>query len=153
MDPIYLIIGTDPTAWYLAHTDFDQVAAQLSQPGPVVLNVTSPLAGRLVLSAAGAGSVSLLNPPHVGGTHPTDIDHPAKPLLYVPTVTGPTRGSPGYDLAAGTDLGALEQAIVAAMGDGSSLAVQVSVGMSSGLMVLSGATLAFAVLCSHAPKD
>jgi hypothetical protein len=100
-----------------------------------------------VLSVRLAGSLTLFCPPAIVGAHPTDIDKPPPPLLYVPTVTGATQEAPGYALDHGTDLGALEQSIVAAMHGGAQLLVRAAVGESSGLLVLSGAALAFAVLC------
>jgi hypothetical protein len=78
---LWLQIGTDPTPWVLADTDYDSLAAQLSgATGPVVLPVVSPLQGQLVLSPRAAGAVSLLRTPWVGGPHP--VGDP-------PTVGGP----------------------------------------------------------------
>lgn len=142
-----LTIGTDPTLWWLENLDYGVVAAELSQDGPVVLDVAHPLRGRLVLCVPCAPSVTLFRPPVTVGTHPTDIAKPPPPLLYLPTVTGATQDEPGYALDLGTDLGALEQGIVAAMRDGSRLPVHATDGLTSGLLVLNGATLAFAVIC------
>jgi hypothetical protein len=145
---LYLRIGTDPTVWY-PQEDYAAVAAALSQAGPVVLDVVHPLQGRLVLSVEHAGSVSLVSPLDPHGIHPTDTPAPA-PFLYVPTATGPDPVESRYPLATGTDLGALEQSIMAAMRAGTPLAVQVSSG-AHGLVMLGGAALAFAVICPAAP--
>jgi hypothetical protein len=146
VDPIYLLIGTDPASWYLADAGYSQVVAELAQAGPVVLDVVSPLRGRLVLSVAHAGSVSLLKVPPTVGTHPGDAYRAHAARLYLPTAAGPGKDLPGYELAAGTKLSALEQDIVAAMRDGTPLPVPVTAGLGSGQVVLSGGTLAFAVL-------
>jgi hypothetical protein len=152
VDPyLNLRVGTDPTVWRLENVDYAAVAAELSQAGPVVVDVAGPLPGRLVIAMARAGSASLFRPPVTVGTHPTDIAKPPPPLLYLPTVTGVTHTSPGYELARGTDLGALEQSITAAIRDGSLLPVEVSAGLSGGLVVLNGAALDFAMLSPASP--
>lgn len=146
MADLWLRIGTDPTEWILQNADNDALTGQLSQASPVVLPVTSPLQGRLVLSVLRAGGISL-RPPGPVGAHPTGVVKPRQPLLYLPSVTGPTQQSPGYELAAGTDLAALENSIVAAMQDGTLVPIRGSGPGDSGLLVLSGASLAFAVIC------
>jgi hypothetical protein len=166
---LFLQIGTDPTVWVLPG-EYDAVARQLGQAaGPVSLPVAAPLQGQLVLSSQGAGSVSLLGPRGVGGSHPTGAtlggaapvsprgSHPTgviapEPLayLYVPKVTAATRDLPGYPLDPGTDLAALERRVMDAMTDGTRLDVRVSAGSGGGLLVLNGAVLAFAVLTQAA---
>ncbi len=190
---LWLQIGTDPTPWVLADTDYDSLAAQLAgATGPVVLPVVSPLQGQLVLSPRAAGTLSLFrtpwvggphpvgDPPTVGGPHPVGDEpsgggpHPVgeppapggSPAVYLPSVTAANPGSPVNVLDPGTDLTALEQKIVDAMNQGTSLtlevvqrdivdatsvglspvALQVSASSGSGQLVLNGAALAFAVL-------
>ena len=149
---LWLQIGTDPTPWVLADTDYDSLAAQLAgATGPVVLPVVSPLQGRLVLSPRAAGTLSLFrtpwvggphpvgNPPTVGGPHPVGGDpsgggpHPVgnqptpggSPAVYLPSVTAANPGSPVNVLPPGTDLATVEQNIINAMNGGPSLTLEV----------------------------
>jgi len=147
---IFLRIEGDPTAWVLQASGYQAVAQDLSQASrPVVLPVVAPLQGRLVLSPRCAGSIAVLGPPGGAGWVPSDIKLPTA-LLYVPSATGPTQDFPGYALARNTDLGALEQEIVAAMSQGSVLTVEVSDNSERGVLVLNGAALLLAVLCPAA---
>ncbi len=142
-----LQIGTDPTAWLLQDSDEDAVAAELGQAmGPVMLPVVAPLHGRLVLSPLCAATVSLLRLPSDLGAHPTGAIGPARPVLYLPSVTAATQQSPGHALDPDTDLAALEQDIIAAMTGGTRLTLQISALSGGGFLVLNGALLAFAVL-------
>jgi uncharacterized protein YheU (UPF0270 family) len=140
-----LRIGTDPTDWEIPQDlDIDALAQQLAA-GPVVLPVSYPLNGTLVVSARNAGAVSFALP-GLDGSHPTDADLPS-PVIHLPSATAPTHDAPGGDtLPRGTDMRQLQQDIVAAMTDGSFLTVQTS-SVPGGALVLSGATLAYAVLC------
>ena len=125
MDIILRIEG-DPAAWILEASGYRAVAQDLSQASrPVVLPVVAPLQGRLVLSPRCAGSIAVLGPPGgaCGGSPATSSCPTA--LLYVPSVAS-RDAFPGYALARNTDLGALEQEIVAAMSQGSVLTVEVS---------------------------
>jgi hypothetical protein len=149
---LWLQIGTDPTPWVLADTDYDSLAAQLSgATGPVVLPVVSPLQGQLVLSPRAAGAVSLLrtpwvggphpvgDPPTVGGPHPVGDEpsgggpHPVgeppapggSPAVYLPSVTGGNPGSPVNVLAPGTDLATVQEDIVDAMNQDTFLTLEV----------------------------
>lgn len=144
-----LRIGTDPTDWEVAQDlDANALAQQLAA-GPVVLPVSYPLLGTLVVSARNAGSVSFTLPgPH--GSHPTDATWQL-PVIHLPSATAPTPDVPGYTLPRGTDMARLEQDIVAAMTDGTFLTVQTS-SVPGGALVLNGATLAYAVLCLVAGK-
>ncbi len=146
-----LQIGTDPTSWYMQPAEYDTVAAGLAQPGtPFAVNVLAPLEGRLVLSARAAGGVALTLPFKPVGWVPSGAIKPTAPLLYLPSAAGPTHSNPGYMLAVGTDLAALEQELIAAMeGSGSvlSLALDVPGPDGKGTLLLSGATLAYVVLC------
>jgi hypothetical protein len=143
---IFLRIGTDPTAWVLENAEPDTVAAQLSQAtGPVVLPVAGPLQGDLLVSppAAGIISVQRLSPTH--SAHPSHIALTRWPVLYLPSPAGPAPHSPGYPLAASTDLAALKQDIIAAMTGGTFLSIQVA-DIPGGVVLLNGAALDFAVL-------
>ena len=143
---IFLRIGTDPTAWVLENADLDTVAAQLSQAtGPVVLPVAGPLQGNLVVSPSAVATISVQRPAPGHGLHPRHIALPRFPVLYLPSLTGPTKDSPGYPLAPGTDLAALEQEIIAAMTGRTLLSIQIA-DIQGGVVLLNGAALAFAVL-------
>ena len=143
---IFLRIGTDPTAWVLENADPDTVAAQLSQAtGPVVLPVAGPLQGNLVVAPSAAATISVQRPSPTHTTHPSHIALPRGSVLYLPALTSPTQDSPGYPLAPGTDLAALEQDIIAAMSGHTFLSIQVS-DVPGGVVLLNGAVLDFAVL-------
>ena len=146
MGYIYLRIGTDPTAWVLENAEPDTVAAQLSQAtGPVVLPVTAPLLGDLVVAPSAAATISVQRPDPMHGTHPSHIALPRWPVLYLPSPTGPTQDSPGNPLDPNTDLAALEQDIIAAMSGRTFLSIQIA-DIPGGVVLLNGAALAFAVL-------
>jgi hypothetical protein len=157
---IILRIWADPTSWFITGTSYGAIADELGQGSPVLLDVAFPLQGQLVLSLAHAGSVALLPPWAHAGTHPGDNPPPAQgraeigtgapaplplrlPALYLPSTAGATLESPGYRLPADTDPGALASAIKTAIGGGS----RYRVSLASGLLVLNGAALAFAVIC------
>ena len=143
---IFLHIGTDPTAWVLENADPTTVAAQLTQAtGPVVLPVVGPLQGNLVVSPSAAAAISVQRPSPTHSAHPSHIAVPRLPVLYLPSLTGPTQDSPGYPLAAGTDLAAQEQDIIAAMSGRTLLSIQLA-DMPGGVILLNGAVLDFAVL-------
>jgi hypothetical protein len=143
---IFLRIGTDPTQWVLENAEPDAVTAQLSQAtGPVVLPVASPLQGNLVVSPSAAATISVQRPSPGRGVRPSHITMPRWPVLYLPSLTGPTQDSPGYQLAPGTDLAAQEQDIIAAMSGRTFLSIQVA-GIPGGVVLLNGAALDFAVL-------
>jgi len=162
---IILKIGADPTRWLAEAASFDAMAAHLDQSGPVTVGVAGPVRGTLVLSIAHAGTVTLLPPLPGEGSHPSDNPPPiqphalvslealvlVEPALYVPTVTGAPQAS-GYALPANTDLAALQQGIITAMTDGSTLRVplRMSVASPGGMVMLDGASLAFAVICPAA---
>jgi hypothetical protein len=143
---IFLQIGTDPTGWVLENAEPDTVAAQLSQAtGPVVLPVAGPLQGDLVVSPSAAATISVRRPSPTHGAHPSHIALPRWPVLYLPSLTGPTKDSPGYPLARSTDLAAREQDIIAAMSGGTFLSIQVA-DIQGGVVLLNGAAVDFAVL-------
>jgi hypothetical protein len=71
----------------------------------------------------------------------------SSPAIHLPSATAPTHDvSGGYTLPTDTDMGQLQRDIVTAMTDGSFLTVQTR-SVPGGALVLSGATLAYAVLC------
>ena len=143
---IFLRIGTDPTAWALENAEPSTVAAQLSQAtGPVVLAVAGPLQGNLVVSSSAAATISVQRPAPGHGLRPSHIALPRFPVLYLPSLTGPTKDSPGYPLAPGTDLAAQQQDIIAAMTGRTILSIQVA-DIQGGVVLLNGAALDFAVL-------
>ena len=154
---IILKIGADPTRWLTVGASFGALAAELNQSSPVTVAVAGPLRGTLMLSVPHAGTVALVPPMPGEGSHPSDKPPPVQPhvlgslqgpSLYLPTVAGAAQ-IPGYALPANTDLAALEQSIVTAMTDGSTLTVPLgmTVGAPGGTVLLSGASLAFAVIC------
>jgi hypothetical protein len=145
-----LQIGTDPTCWYLPPSEYDTVAAGLARPdNPFAVDVLAPLQGRLVLSPRAAGSVALTLPITPVGWVPGGAVRPTVPLLHLPSPVAPAHDNPGYLLAAGTDVAAVEQELIAAMtGPGSVVTLTLDVpGPGKGVLRVSGATLTYAVLC------
>ena len=144
-----LQIGNDPAVWFFDPARYDEVAAGLAAPGaPLVMEVVAPLAGRLVLNPRTAGKVALTLPFQPVGWNPSGIILPRSPLLYVSSVTGPTHDAPGYTLAPGYHLATLEQDLIVAMTAGTMLNVTLEAAPpGKGIVALSGATLAYAVLC------
>ena len=149
-----LQIGNDPATWYFASTDYDMVAAGLAQPGaPFVVEVVAPLQGRLILNPVAAGAVSLALPIKPVGWNPSGVVWPQSPLLYVSSGAGPTHAQPGYTLARGYQLAALEQEIVTAMEQKTIVTVMLDEGLGKGTLALSGATLPYVVLCPPAARS
>lgn len=143
-----LQIGNDPATWYFPATEYDTAAAALVQPGaPFAVDVIAPLQGRLLLNPVAAGAVSLTLPVSPVGWNPSGAVLPQSPLLYVSSGTGPTHAKPGYILARGYQLDALEKEILAAMNQPAIVTVVLDEGMGKGTLALSGATLPFVVLC------
>jgi hypothetical protein len=151
---LILQIGADSIGWSLDGGDYEALAERLSSAAdPVVVPVFGPLSGRLVLNPRSAGSVGLGSPGfNFHGTHPSDARLAgAPPLLYVPTVTAPEAAPSGYLLPPDTDLAGLERQIVAAMAQGSVVSVQLSAPPGIGVLVLSGVSLSYCVLCPPVP--
>ena len=146
-------IEGDPTSWTLtAPIDPGQVTAS---GGAVVLEVSEPLAGRMLLSPRSAGSVVFLQPAadprH--GVVPNGVRLPEQ-CLYVSSATGPDPHSNPpryYLLPPSADLAALEAQIAAAMGGGTTLTVDFTGPADPGVVVLNGAAVSFAVLCPATP--
>jgi hypothetical protein len=167
--PLALRIAGDPDVWTLgADAKIDVIQQDLiNQDSPVTLNVDWPLKGRLVLSPLAVTSVAILTPP--GGWIPGgDVNSPSgwipgggmpppdrrptnaiqdSALLYVPSPTGPAPDDGGYTLPESTDPTELENEIVTAMTDGTTISVEVTWGAWGGPLLLNGAALPFAVIC------
>jgi hypothetical protein len=131
-----LQIAGDPTIWWLAQP------VDISKPPAQAISVTvrAPLAGTLLLSPRAAGVAAFSEPGEAG--EPVNPDLPT-PSLYLPTSSGPSAGSAGYTLSTAASLPDLVTEISAAMKQGS----QCTVEFGGGILVLSGATLPFVVLC------
>lgn len=139
--PGYLQIEGDPTKWWLGQ------AIQASQLTGQALSieVDAPLAGTLLLSPRSA-SVAVFN--EGAAANQLDLTYP---VIYVPTATGPSAGSAGFELPASPDLATLAGEITALMNNGSRQTIPL--GASGGALVLNGATLSFVVLCpATAPR-
>lgn len=149
-----LRIGTDPTTWYFESAQYDTVAAGLAQPGGAfAVEVFSPLQGRLVLNPLAAGSVALTKPIDPIGWNPNGAFLAKSPGVYVASAAGPHKSLPGYVLAPGYNLQALETEVIAAMTGKTTLSIALDEGLGGGVLVLSGATLAYAVLCLPKPAS
>jgi hypothetical protein len=140
-----LRIANDPTNWRLSQTIGPE---DLIQPGtaPFRATVIAPRAGTLLLSTRAAASVVLSGVG--GGATPNGGPMVQQAFLYLPSPTGLTAKAPGfmYPLPADVDLDALESLITTAMSQGQPCTVQ----LDEGVIVLSGATLPFAVFFESA---
>jgi hypothetical protein len=136
--PGYVQIEGDPTQWWLdpgQSVDVSQLTNQVLK-----IKITAPLAGTLLISPK-AGSIAVFeNPP--GAAKP--VPH-LQPTVYVPTPTGPSFDSPGFDLPSSVDLSDLASQVATAMSKGSSQKVPLG-GPESATLVLNGASLPFVVL-------
>ena len=136
-----LRIDADPTTWELTEV-IEQVP---TSSAPVVLPVSHPLTGNLVLSPRSVGSAVFLEYVASHGTRPNGILNPEQ-VLYVPSPNGPdVHSNPPnfYTLPSAVDLAALQADIIAAMTGGTFLTVNVT----QGVVVINGVTVPFAVLC------
>lgn len=141
-----LRINDSTVTWYLERSDAEALVAGLTGgAGPVAVAVLAPLAGRLVVSAGAPASVAVIAEPPIVDWLPSHIEVPAA-YLYVPSAYEPTKEHPGYQLASGTDLTELEAMLQAAIRDGTTIHVEVSDQQSSGVLILNGGNLAYAVL-------
>lgn len=142
---VVINIAGDPTSWWTQSvTDSNALAAELAQ-GPANVEVFAPLKGNLLISRLAIVSiVDVLADPHSwipsGSTAPIAT-------MYLPSPAGVSGADPGYALPVGTDLGALGDQITSAMGSGGSVTVPVSSAVGSGVTLLNGASLSFALLC------
>lgn len=144
-----LRIDSDPTSWELT----DGIGEVQTSNDPVVLEVYHPLKGNLVLSPRSVGNAVFLDyqlPPNPYGTRPNGYPIPKVGALYLPSPIGPdVQNIPPniYALGDPLDLEVLTADIKAAMTDGTFLPVNVT----QGEVVINGATLPFAVICSPNP--
>ena len=136
-----LQIQGDPTSWALRDTSADDPHWR----EPVAIEIVAPVKGTLVLSPARVGSFSLVRPDDHDGWMPAV--EPVFPHLYTPSPNGLTTASPGYALAPPDDeIPALTTKLIDAMsGPGKRVTVQIS-AVGSGVVVLNGAQLPFAVV-------
>jgi hypothetical protein len=133
----YLQIADDPTKWWLS-----QPADVSHLTGPTArFEVKAPLAGMLLLSVKAAPSVALVNVQAQAVT-PKVVAMKA-PAIYLPTAAGASAGSAGYDLPASVNLTNLANEITTLVGAGHTQPV----ALSSGTLLLNGASLSFVVLC------
>jgi hypothetical protein len=137
----YVLVEGDPTEWGLR----ERIMTGLTDGDPVALAVVTPLAGTLLLAPRRAGSL-FVQPVPVGPTGWVPCVKLPAPVLYLPRPTGVAPHSPWYTLAADTNLGDLQEDILAAMREGALITVSASLGGSDGTLVLNGAELPFAVL-------
>ena len=142
-----LCVQGDPTQWGLSA----RVIAGLNDGDPLALGVITPLTGTLLLAPRRAGSLFFHPMPGETGWVPC-VKLPA-PYLYLPSTTGLAAHSPGYVLAPGTNLETLQEEIMTAMREGTTLTVSASLGGSAGTAVLNGAELPFAVLADAEPTQ
>jgi hypothetical protein len=142
-----LQIGIDPSVWTFDPASYDEVATALEHPAPITIQVTAPMQGTLILNPRAAGTVVLTLPISPRGWNPSGGGIGTAPLLYVPSVTGPTRSNPGYLLSQSYEMAVLQRDIEAAMSSGTLLSLQQEAGApDKGVVVLNGAILPFAVL-------
>jgi hypothetical protein len=113
--------------------------------GPVAIDIITPVAGTLILSPTRVGSFALTAGIYGNGWQPGGPAVLVAPYLYIPNVAGLTTTSPGYPLAADSNLTDLRQSIMDAMTTGSTVSVNVDV-FGGGVVILNGAQLPFAVL-------
>lgn len=143
-----LQIGNDPATWYLPSAGYDTVVAALAQPGdPFAIGVIAPLQGQLLLNPVAAGALSVAQPVRPVGWNPSGAFLSQSPLLYVSSAAGLTHDDPGYMLARGYQLDVLEQEILTAMAQKTFVTVSLDEGLGKGILVLSGATLPYVVIC------
>jgi hypothetical protein len=149
---LILRIGNDPASWTLPDASYDDLVTKLRQgTGPLVLPVTAPLVGSLVLSRQAAGNVVLLQPP--GGRvwestdwNPGHVARPDAPVIYLASPAGPAQGA-RYALSSNVNAVTAVQEIETAMANGTVLTFPVYDPSGTGLLVIRGASLPFAVVC------
>lgn len=145
-------IGTDSTSWVVPNESSESLAGKLGQAtAPVVLPVSSPLTGQLVLSHRAAGSVALIDPPggKVWQTHDWNPGHeqkPSAPYVYLASPAGPGQGGVYGVLSPVSEMTAVQD-IATAMTDSTVLTLQVHDPSGTGVLLIDGATLSFAVVC------
>jgi|SRR5580658_1359744 hypothetical protein len=135
--PGYVQIEGDPTQWWLDSGQSVDVS-QLTKKA-LSIKITAPLTGTLLISPK-AGSIAIFENPR-GAVAPGPVPHLA-PTVYVPTATGPSAGSAGFDLPSSVNLSDLASQIATAMSKGSSQTVP----LDGATLALNGATVPFVVL-------
>lgn len=143
---IIITIAGDPTSWWTksdadTYPDAKTLATKLGQASANV-PVLAPVEGNLLISKN--ASVAILEQLPGESWIPSGGRAPVA-TLYVEA--GPTTDSSGYTLKVGTNLDDLEKTITAAMDESSTVTVEVSSVDGSGVAVLNGASLTFAVVC------
>lgn len=145
-------IGTDPASWAVMSPGYEDLVTQLGQATePVVLSVTAPLAGQLVLSHRAAESVAVIQPPggRVWETHDWNPGHgsaPSAPNVYLPSPAGPGQASL-YAVSSNVSAMTAVADITAAMKDGKVITFGVYDPSGTGTLVINGAALPFVVVC------
>ncbi len=145
-------IGGDPTSWVAADQSYESMTAELRKAaGPVVIPVTAPLVGSLVLSHRAAASVAVIQPPggmvlRTTGWNPGHEGGPSAPILYLASPTGPGPDAV-YAVSSNVDYGTAVQEITTAMTNGTVLAFGVYDASGTGTLLINGAALPFAVVC------
>lgn len=137
----YLQIEGDPSRWWPS----EPIDLGMLTSLPLRVQVTSPLAGTLLVSAKSAAVV--LAHPATDGSIPSGHGEIAAPAIYLPTATGPSAGAVGYQLPESPDLETLATEIITAMRDSRRLVITIGSPARPGTLVLNGATLPFVVLC------
>ena len=142
-------VNGDAVSWVVSVADIAATARQIAESSaPVVLAALGPAAGRLILSPRAASTVTLLPPPAGGDVIPSHSDISAA-RIYLPCDTQRANSLPGYALAAGTDLGQLEDSITDAMQNSAVTTAGLLVPTSvegPGFAILNGASLPYAVI-------
>lgn len=145
---VVIKIAGDSTSWWTkSYTDANALVAELAQ-GPANVPVFYPIIGNLLISRL--ASVAILDVPPSVSWIPSDTQAPVATLLVESGPVAEPAGSsdsPAYTLPVGTNLDELASKIMSAMSGSSTTTVNVSSGPYSGLAVLNGASLTFAVVC------
>jgi hypothetical protein len=157
----HLRLAGDPTVWTLSEPISDP--SQLESGLPLQFAVASPVPGTLLLSGKAAASVALYAQepggviPSGGGLLPQGVipsgDTPRESYLYLPSATGLTADSLGYELPGQVSLADLASQIMSAMGQGTFCTVPLSGGVADGVLAINGATVPFTVLFTVQPPD
>lgn len=139
---VVITIAGDPTSWWTESlTDGNELVAQFAQ-GAVKVPVFYPVKGTLLISKD--ASVAILDVPPSVSWIPSGVQAPVA-TLYVQDA--PSATDSGYTLRVGTNLADLESQITTAMDRRDETTVPVSSATGSGVAILNGASLTFAVVC------
>ena len=142
------VAGDSTTWWTKSLTDADALVEQLAH-GPAKVPVFYPVIGDLLISRL--ASVAILDVPPSVSWIPSDTQAPVATLFVQtgppPADSAESSDSPGYALPVGTNLVELAAQIMSAMSGPSITTVKVSSGSDTGVAVLNGASLTFAVVC------